>query len=208
MQLIGPAFLLSVFTVQQAGPATDPGVRQSKEGEMVRVRIVALLTLLGMVCAPTLAQRQAGEYRLMLKLPRFDGSKTGKEYSPTFDEVNAALKGLPCLLSGPTLYGDASDRRVVHFTLLPKKDSDLGDGQSPGQARGDKKKPVATVSLALADQGGTVRHHQEGTSEGEGDRLEQVGSVRTRTGRGGWRQIQGDPSGLQEGRRRARRRFG
>jgi len=81
--------------------------------------------------------------------PRFDGRIVDGQPSPSFEEVRAVLKGLPCLPQNATIYGDNNDRRVVQFPLLPKADCDLGDvAKALGKLGGDKKKPVAVISLA------------------------------------------------------------
>ena len=126
---------------------------------MGRTRLLAVLILSGLFCTPMFAQPPAKTdkavepltYYVYLKLPRFDGSKVGGEFSPTFEEVEVAVKGVACLPKGIHVYGDDLGKRMVQFDLLPTVDSDLGDvAKALGKLGGDKKKPVATMSLALA----------------------------------------------------------
>jgi hypothetical protein len=125
---------------------------------MKRIGVLALLTLLGWSCAPTFARPPAQgkpaeprTYYVVLWLPRFDGIKAGEQFSPTFEEVEAVLKGAPCLPKGVKAYGDLNQKRMVQFDLLPTADSDLGDvAKALGKLGGDKKKPLAVVNLALA----------------------------------------------------------
>lgn len=93
---------------------------------------------------------QTRTYHVLLWLPRFDGRMVDDKISPTFEEVQAAQKGLPCLPKNGTYgYGDNNGRRMVQFTFLPTAESDLGDvAKALSKLGGDKKKSVATLSLA------------------------------------------------------------
>jgi hypothetical protein len=88
-------------------------------------------------------------YHVVLWLPRFDGKMIAGKFSPTHEEVLEALKDVPCLPIKVTTYGDNNGRRMVQFPLLPTAESDLGDvAKALAKLGGDKKKPVASLSLA------------------------------------------------------------
>jgi hypothetical protein len=88
-------------------------------------------------------------WQVVLELPRFDGKMIDGKWSPTHEEVLEAVKDLPCLPVKWTFYGDNNGRRRFQFPLVPTAESDLGDvAKALSKLGGDKKKPVAVVSLA------------------------------------------------------------
>jgi hypothetical protein len=90
-------------------------------------------------------------FHVSLWLPRFDGKETDGKWSPSHEEVTAALKDVPCLPISVTIYGDNNGRRMVQFPLMPSAESDLGDvAKALAKLGGDKKKPVAQLSLATS----------------------------------------------------------
>jgi hypothetical protein len=92
---------------------------------------------------------QRPPFHVSLWLPRFYGKQIDGKWSPTQEEVTKALEGVPCLPISVVIYGDMNGRRMVQFPLMPTAESDLGDvAKALARLGGDKKKPVAQLSLA------------------------------------------------------------
>jgi hypothetical protein len=88
-------------------------------------------------------------FHVSLWLPRFYGKMIDGKWSPSHEEVTAALKDVPCLPISATVYGDNNGRRMVQFPLMPTGESDLGDvAKALAKLGGDKKRPVAQLNLA------------------------------------------------------------